>query len=127
MRSIAPFNMTEKLTTEDLVIGGKLIPKDTEVALVIGSANRDPARFDDPATFDIGRRRINNFAFGFGAHFCVGHYVARQVAQVTVEELFPALAGPAIRSRSRATGERLDGARGKDAAGGVGRVTEGDR
>ena len=93
LRWIPPFSIAEKLTAADVVIGAKLIPKDTEVALVIGSANRDETRFDDPATFDIGRRRINNFAFGFGAHFCVGHYVARQVAQVTVEELFLRLPG----------------------------------
>jgi aromatic O-demethylase, cytochrome P450 subunit len=72
---------------------GKLIPAATEIALVIGSANRDERRFDDPDAFDLTRGRLNTFAFGFGAHFCVGHYVARQVAQVSVEELFRRLPG----------------------------------
>jgi cytochrome P450 len=93
LRWIPPFNMTEKLTTADVVLGGKLIPAGTEVALVIGSANRDETRFADPDTFDLTRKRANNYAFGFGVHFCVGHYVARQVAQVSVEELFMRLPG----------------------------------
>jgi cytochrome P450 len=85
--------MTEKLTAADVVIGGMLIPAGTEIALVIGSAHRDETHFDDPDTFDLHRPRANNFAFGFGAHFCVGHYVARQVAQISVEELFLRLPG----------------------------------
>jgi cytochrome P450 len=93
LRWISPFNMTEKLTTADVVIGGKLIPAGTEIALVIGSANRDERRFDDPDTFDMKRPRLNTFAFGFGAHFCVGHYVARQVARLSVEEAFRRLPG----------------------------------
>jgi len=93
LRWIPPFNMTEKLTAADVVIGGKMIPAGTEIAMVIGSANRDETRFDHPDVFDLHRDRVNNFAFGFGAHFCVGHYVARQVAQITVEELFARLPG----------------------------------
>ena len=80
--------MTEKLTTADFVLGGLLIPAGTEVALVLGSANRDEAHFDNPDVLDLERPRATNMAFGFGKHLCVGHYVARQVAQVTVEELF---------------------------------------
>ena len=41
LRWIAPFNMTEKRTTEDVLLGDLLIPAGTEIALVIGSANRD--------------------------------------------------------------------------------------
>jgi aromatic O-demethylase, cytochrome P450 subunit len=93
LRWIPPFNMTEKRTAADVVIAGKRIPAGTEIALVIGSANRDENHFDHPDTFDLHRRRANNLAFGFGAHFCVGHYVARQVAQVSVEELFTRLPG----------------------------------
>ena len=93
LRWISPFNMTEKLTTAEVVLGGKLIPAGTEIALVIGSANRDAQRFDHPDDYDLGRPRRNTFAFGFGVHFCVGHYVARQVAQISVEELFSRLPG----------------------------------
>lgn len=93
LRWIPPFNMTEKLTTAEVLLGGTLIPAGTEVAMVIGSANRDEARFDHPDVYDLERERTNNFAFGFGAHFCIGHSVARRVAEVAVEELFARLPG----------------------------------
>ncbi len=93
LRWIPPFSMTEKLTTADVVIGGVLVPAQTEVALVIGSANRDETHFERPDVFDLDRPRTTNMAFGFGKHFCVGHHVARQIAQVSVEELFTRLPG----------------------------------
>jgi aromatic O-demethylase, cytochrome P450 subunit len=93
LRWIAPFNMTEKLTTEDVLLGGVLIPAGTEIALVIGSANRDERRFERPDEFDIGRDRQTQVAFGYGPHLCIGHYVARQLAQVSVEELLRRLPG----------------------------------
>jgi cytochrome P450 len=81
LRWIAPFGMTEKLTTEDVFLGGLLIPAGTEIALVLGSANRDEARFEEPDRFDIARSNKTHASFGYGAHFCVGNYVARSLAR----------------------------------------------
>jgi hypothetical protein len=47
-------------------------------------ANRDPAYFDDPDTFDIRRRNNRHMAFGQGVHFCVGAVVARTEAFVVI-------------------------------------------
>lgn len=91
LRWLSPFGMTEKLTTEGVVLGGVRIPADTEVALVIGSANRDPARFERPETFDITRTDQGNLSFGFGAHFCIGHHVARALGEVVLTETFAML------------------------------------
>jgi aromatic O-demethylase, cytochrome P450 subunit len=88
LRWLPPFGFTEKLTTEDVVLGGVPIPADTEIALVIGSANRDPERFADPETFDIDRKDQGNLSFGFGSHFCIGHIVTRAIGEVVIEEIF---------------------------------------
>ena len=124
LRWIAPFNMTEKRTTEDVRLGGVLIPAGTEIALVIGSANRDERRFERPDEFDIGRDRQTQAAFGYGPHMCVGHYVARQLAQVSVEELLAPPAGTAPRPRPRAVGARMAGARRQAPSRRLGRVIE---
>lgn len=87
LRWIAPFNMTEKLTTEDVELAGLLIPAGTEIALCLGSANRDETVFDDPDTYDLFRERTRaHVSFGYGEHLCVGHYVARQLGKVCIEE-----------------------------------------
>ena len=93
LRWIAPFGMTEKLTTRDIVLGEVLIPAGTEIALVLGSANRDERRFDQPDRFDVARPNKAHASFGYGVHFCVGNYVARQLIQVCVEELLGRLPG----------------------------------
>ncbi len=90
-RWIAPFGMTEKLTTADVSLGGLLFPAGTEVALVLGSANRDPARFDRPEVYELDRATQANQSFGYGMHFCIGHAVARSLGQVVLEEMFTRL------------------------------------
>ncbi|MEP6972543.1 MAG: cytochrome P450 [Actinomycetota bacterium] len=91
LRWLPPFGMTEKRTTTDTTLGGLVFPAGTEVSMVIGSANRDPARFEDPDVFDIDRDTRGHMAFGYGVHFCIGHYVARTLAQVMIEEMFSRL------------------------------------
>jgi cytochrome P450 len=95
LRWLAPFSMTEKLTTADVSVGGVRFPAGTEVALVLGSANRDETRYQDPDVFDLDRPRQSHAAFGYGLHFCLGHFVARRLEQVMLEELFTRL--PSLR------------------------------
>ncbi len=91
LRWLPPFGYTEKLTTEDVTLDGVLIPAGTEIAMVIGSANRDPAHFENPDDFDIDRPDQDNVSFGFGSHFCIGHNLARALGEVVLEEIFKEL------------------------------------
>ncbi len=91
LRWLSPFGMTEKRTTTDAMLGGLLFPAGTEVSLVIGSANRDPDRFVDPDIYDLDREQQGHQSFGYGVHFCIGHFVARVLAQVMIEEMFTRL------------------------------------
>ena len=45
MRYDTPLQMFERWVLDDIEIGGTVIPRGSEVALLFGSANRDPARF----------------------------------------------------------------------------------
>ncbi len=69
----------EPVTIEDTVI-----EPGTPVRLLLGSANRDPAQYDDPDLFDIHRRPIRHLAFGRGLHVCLGSALGRLEAQVVV-------------------------------------------
>jgi cytochrome P450 len=95
LRWLAPFGMTEKLTTAGITLGGVRFPAGTEVALVLGSANRDEARYAEPDAFDLDRPRQGHASFGYGVHFCLGHFAARQLEQVMLEEMFARL--PSLR------------------------------
>lgn len=78
---------TFRVTREPIVIGGRELPADQHVSAVLGAANRDPDRFDDPDRFHIGRRPNRHVAFGLGAHRCLGEKLARLEARVMFSRL----------------------------------------
>jgi cytochrome P450 len=82
-------------TTEPVVLDGVAVPAGATVLLMVGAANRDPERFEDPDRFDPDRPDArDHLAFGFGIHHCLGAQLARMELTAMLEELvarFPAL------------------------------------
>jgi cytochrome P450 len=77
MRYDTPLQMFERWVLEDISVRGVDIPRGSEVALLFGSANHDPAVFRDPPRLDLGRRDNPHITFGAGIHFCLGAPLAR--------------------------------------------------
>ena len=64
------------------------LPAETISWLVLASAHRDPAAFDDADTFDVARTPPRGqLSFGIGRHFCLGAALARMELQVILEVL----------------------------------------
>jgi cytochrome P450 len=95
LRFTSPVNhATDRFTTEDVTIGGVVIPAGEWILSAITSANRDPARFPDPDCLDLARDTNGHVAFGYGIHHCLGAPLARMEAEVALGALlarFPAL------------------------------------
>ncbi|NJC83420.1 cytochrome P450 [Planosporangium mesophilum] len=77
MRYDTPAQMFERWVLEDITVRGVAIPRGSEVALLLGSANHDPAVFTDPARLDLGRADNPHITFGAGIHYCLGAPLAR--------------------------------------------------
>ena len=81
----APLQLFERWVLEDGVeIAGRSVSIGQEVAMLFGSANRDPRRFPDPDRFDAGRGDTAHVGFGGGTHFCVGAPLARLELEVSL-------------------------------------------
>jgi cytochrome P450 len=83
MRYDTPLQMFERWVLEDVEIHGVSVPKGSELALLFGSANRDPDAFDRPDELDITRERNAHMSFGAGIHFCLGAPLARVELQTS--------------------------------------------
>jgi cytochrome P450 len=61
----------------DTELGGVAIPAGSWLEVVAGAANRDPAIWDAPDTYNILRKRDSHWAFSRGPHICLGQHLAR--------------------------------------------------
>jgi len=93
LRFDAPVQMTWRIATADVELGACKVPQGAVVAPLLGSANRDAARFPEPDVFDPARDASGHLAFGHGTHFCLGAGLARLEARCVLEALLPRLGG----------------------------------
>ena len=59
--------------------------------VLLGCANRDPARWKNPDAFDIFRLRKAHIGFGFGPHVCLGIHIARMEMSIWLNRLLSKL------------------------------------
>lgn len=107
LRLDGPVQATARTATEDQLIGGVEIAAGQQALVVIAAANRDPAVFDNPDEFRLGRTGPPPLTFGYGAHYCLGAALARLEIKIALDQILarkPRLAGavtwrdtPAIR------------------------------
>ncbi len=92
LRFVTPVMNFRRQATEDVEIGGQTIKEGDKVVFFHTSANRDETVFEDPDTFDVGRKPNPHMAFGGGGpHFCLGANLARMEIIVMFEHLLDRL------------------------------------
>ncbi|MFC8129757.1 cytochrome P450 [Streptomyces sp. NPDC057302] len=77
MRYDTPLQLFERWVLDDIEVAGTVIPRGSEVALLFGSANHDPAVFTAPAELDLTRTENPHISFSAGIHYCIGAPLAR--------------------------------------------------
>lgn len=89
LRYESPIRGDFRVSKVPVTVGGVNLPAGTTVMVLNAALNRDPRRFSEPDTFDIGRRNArNHVAFGRGPHACPGAPLARAEGRITLERLF---------------------------------------
>jgi len=87
LRFDSPVQYSGRRVVADTVLHGQTLRRGDLVVALIGSANRDPARFADPDRFDIDRRTGTSLAFGQGPHVCIGAALTLMEAKETLSQV----------------------------------------
>jgi cytochrome P450 len=87
LRLHPPSQYQGRFTTRDVTFDGGTIPAGSPTLLVTGAATRDPRAYDRPDVFDIKRGGATTLAFGYGAHSCLGSWLARLESRVALQQL----------------------------------------
>ncbi len=87
LRYEAPVPAIGRLATEDVEIGGTVIPAGSQVAVLMGAGNRDPRHYEAPESFQVRRNPADHLSFGYGTHGCAGQGLARLEAFAVIGAL----------------------------------------
>jgi cytochrome P450 len=91
LRWISPFGFTQRRVVADIEVEGTVIPAGDEIQVVIGSAHRDERRYANGEDFDLFRKQVPTVAFGYGTHYCSGHFLSRELEAIMLSEVFAQL------------------------------------
>jgi cytochrome P450 len=76
-----------RYVARDVEYYGTTVPEGSAILLLVGSANRDERRHDDPDRYDVTRDQGPHLTFGYGLHYCLGAALARLEGRVALDEL----------------------------------------
>lgn len=88
LRYVSPVQMTKpRFAIRDMAWQGRQFHRGDMFAGFLAAANCDPAKFENPRSFDITRHPNPHLSFGTGVHFCLGFQLARAEAAIAFERI----------------------------------------
>jgi len=87
VRWVTPAAAVARTVTTETTLGGQTLRPGERILAMLGSANHDPAAFENPHLVDPSAWRGRHLGFGLGAHFCPGAPLARLEIEMAVREL----------------------------------------
>jgi unspecific monooxygenase len=104
LRFDSALQLFERTALEPVDVGGVTVEQGQKIAVLLGSANRDPAVFDEPDELRVDRDPNNHVAFGVGVHFCLGAPLARMELAESVSALWSAYPSLALTGEPESRG-----------------------
>jgi cytochrome P450 len=91
LRWNAPVMAIFRTPTREVEFGGQVLKPGDCLDVLLGSANRDEAVFEDPDRFKVSRPARRSNAFGFGPHVCIGQHLARLEVGIAINAILDRL------------------------------------
>ncbi len=108
LRYESPVQLTARFAVRPTEVAGHRLPTGGLVVAMLGGANRDPAAFEGPDRFDVGRANArDHVSFSAGRHFCLGAALARLEGEVGLRTLFARFPDLALMPGARRTTTRV--------------------
>ena len=77
-----------RFAVENMDFHGVSIPRGDAIMAILGAANHDPDRFENPGNFDLTREKNYHMTFGSGPHVCLGMKLAKAETCVALRQFF---------------------------------------
>ena len=77
---------TPRLVIKERDIGDAKFRPGEMILSLLCLGSRDPAKFNEPNSFDLDRKRVAHLTFSTGPHLCVGHVLGRAELRILTEE-----------------------------------------
>ena len=84
----SPLQFFQRWVLEDTSLGGFDLKKNSKIAILLGSANRDELAFKNAEIINFERDNLSHTSFGGGVHFCLCAHLARLELEVSLTNLF---------------------------------------
>ncbi len=102
MRLEDPLVTNRRITTQEVEVGGRVLPAGARVTINWASANRDEDAFEDALEYKPERSQENNLVYGSGIHVCPGMPLAQLELRVLMEELLKGTESIEVKSTANA-------------------------
>jgi len=86
LRYDPPSQYQGRVTTGEVVLHGRTLPKGAKVLIINAASGRDERKYPDPDRFDVLRRFDQHLNFGHGRHVCLGKNLALRESRIALEE-----------------------------------------
>ena len=88
LRVEPPVTQVLRSAHQDMQVADKSVKKGDTIHMSLFGVHLDPEVNPDPLKFDIERKNIQHFAFGGGAHYCLGAGLGKAQARIALPMLF---------------------------------------
>jgi cytochrome P450 len=94
LRYDPPVQLVWRVAKQPTTLRGLTVGSGEWILVLVGAANRDPAKYTDPDVFQLTRPKSDHLGFSLGPHYCIGASLARLEGSLVFDAVARRLSNP---------------------------------